>query len=479
MEFQFRTRECMEIVSCSYPCRAELIRRLFVDINLGREHPCALPASVYIYGDHGTGKTAVLTEFLAQLPHRIVTIDCVECFTPKIIYETILNELFEHRLTAATNFASYARCDNGRDFVDALHALPTNCGYVLRFDDAQRLREMDASCLAVLLRLRSLCRLNVCCLFVSTLPFEKLLPTGSYPLPVTMHWPNYTQREVLTILLGQYPLYSKRLHERYVYVGGRSTAGAAELARRADLIDGLERGFYENYLQLFLNIFHRTCRELNELRMVSLECFVKYCEPVLMSGVAASDVRVLYKNIAGTLRTATNTIYRRIDRCDAPPTGSDDAAQQTTTGAAAPQLELPYFAKYLLIAAFLASHNDVKLDKRLFVKHHGKQRKTQHTINAKQIVSEKMATQLGPKSFPIDRLLAIFYAIVEERVPLTCNLLAQIPSLVRLRLLNFVSGEANVMDGTARLQCIVNLEFILHIGKNVGFNVRQYLGDFI
>lgn len=120
MEFQFRTRECIEIVSCDYPARSELIRRLYVDLNLGREHPFALPAAVYIHGDHGTGKTAVLGALLDQLPHRSVTVDCVECFTPKILYETLLNELFEHRLSAATQFASYARCDNARDFVDAL-----------------------------------------------------------------------------------------------------------------------------------------------------------------------------------------------------------------------------------------------------------------------------------------------------------------------------------------------------------------------
>lgn len=90
-----------------------------------------------------------------------------------------------------------------------------------------------------------------------------------------------------------------------------------------------------------------------------------------------------------------------------------------------------------------------------------------------------MSTQMGPKSFSIDRLLAIFYSIVEEKVPLTCNLMAQIPSLVHLKLLNFVSGESNIMEGAARLQCIVSLEFILQIGRNVGFNVRQYLGDFI
>lgn len=89
-----------------------------------------------------------------------------------------------------------------------------------------------------------------------------------------------------------------------------------------------------------------------------------------------------------------------------------------------------------------------------------------------------MSTTLGPKSFTIDRLLAIFYAILDEKVGLTCNLLSQISSLVHLKFLIFVSGESNIMEGSTRLQCTVNLDFILNIGKIVGFNVRQYLCDF-
>ncbi|EDS29038.1 origin recognition complex subunit [Culex quinquefasciatus] len=61
-----------------------------------------------------------------------------------------------------------------------------------------------------------------------------------------------------------------------------------------------------------------------------------------------------------------------------------------------------------------------------------------------------MATQLGPKAFTIDRLLAIFYAILDEKF------------------LNFASGEGTAMDGSARLQCTVRMTFIVHIGKMVG-----------
>lgn len=89
-----------------------------------------------------------------------------------------------------------------------------------------------------------------------------------------------------------------------------------------------------------------------------------------------------------------------------------------------------------------------------------------------------MNTQFGPKSFTIDRLLAIFYAILDEKVGLTCNLLAQISTLVDLNFLTFVSGEANIMDGNAKLQSTIGMDFAVNIGKVVGFNVKQYLTDF-
>lgn len=75
-------------------------------------------------------------------------------------------------------------------------------------------------------------------------------------------------------------------------------------------------------------------------------------------------------------------------------------------------------------------------------------------------VSEKFSTQIGPKSFNIDRLMAIFYAINVNKVPVTSDLMMQISNLVRLKYLAFVSGESNIMDGSARLQCNVTLNFI-------------------
>ena len=59
-------------------------------------------------------------------------------------------------------------------------------------------------------------------------------------------------------------------------------------------------------------------------------------------------------------------------------------------------VELPFHSKFLLIASYLASYNPAKSDKRFFVKHHGKQRKTKAGIAAKERAVSSQLT--GPKA---------------------------------------------------------------------------------
>lgn len=86
-------------------------------------------------------------------------------------------------------------------------------------------------------------------------------------------------------------------------------------------------------------------------------------------------------------------------------------------------LDLPYYAKYFLIAAYIASFNSPKYDRKLFVKASNKRKKVNHIPKK----SENSTSELvGPKIFSLDRLLAIFYAIIEENTNMTANLLAQV-----------------------------------------------------
>lgn len=305
-----RSKDCQRFISMQFPCREELVTKLFVDLNLGQTSNVALPASIYVYGDNGTGKSSVISAFIHRIPSKTIYIDCVECYTSKIMYETVLNQLFDHHLTADNNYASYAKCDSARDFVEALRKLDTKVPYVIVLDDAQRLRDLEANVLTVFLRLSESTMLNVCCLFVASLPFEKLYPTGSFPLPIVMHWPNYTQREILKIILGKFEQYKRDLYTIYV----NEQIDFQEARRRDDIIKSLQIPFFESFLNLFLNALFRTCRDLKELCLLSRDCFKEYCQPVICGTTDCNDVGALYKHVAGALKAAINKIYMKIDQ---------------------------------------------------------------------------------------------------------------------------------------------------------------------
>ncbi|XP_017855254.2 origin recognition complex subunit 5 [Drosophila busckii] len=446
-----------------FPCRETAITTLAQLIGDCDE---AYPAAIYIYGHSGTGKTAITKAFLQQCHKQqnvqIAQLNAIECYTTKILLETVLDAL------APQQGELEIRADNMLEFVEQLRRwqrTKTN-GFLIAIDNAERLRDMDANVLPVLLRLQELSGINICVILLSQLPFEKYYNKTGLSEIMTVHLAQYNKAETQRILGSDFLQMQQRLLRQQQLTDDEHRLQLCKQALTAE--------FYNNYLNLFLSVFYKACRDLPELQLTARKCFDIYVQPVLDGSIESTDVSRLWRHIAGPLRAALTQIYMRIEK----PLGEPELVEQSVRQLAQ-SLELPYYGKYLLIAAFLASHNSAKQDKRLFVKHHGKQRKRMQSVNAKAKTVEKMSTTLGPKSFSIDRLLAIFYAILDEKVGLTCNLLSQISTLVHLKLLCFVSGENNIMDGSAKLQCTVGLEFVLHIGKVVGFNVRQYLCDFM
>ncbi|EDW88358.1 origin recognition complex subunit 5 [Drosophila yakuba] len=449
-----------------FPCREAAIETLGELIGDSSE---AYPSAIYLFGHSGTGKTALTRAFLKECGKRqkvrTAHLNAIECYTTKIMLEILLDSL-------APEQGDSVKVDNMLDFVEQLrrYAAPRAKaqGFLIAVDNAERLRDMDANVLPVLLRLQELTNLNLCVILLSQLPFEKFYNKTGLGEIICLHLAQYNKAETQRILGSDFKQVRNQLLEQF-----------AQDKKRLEICqEAVTEDFYNNYLNLFLSVFYKACRDVPELQLTSSKCLSIYLEPVLDGTVDATDISRLWRHIAGPLRSALTQIYMRIEK-SAEETEDFTAIEDQSVRKLAQSLELPYYAKYLLIAAFLASHNAANQDKRLFVKHHGKQRKRMQTVNARAKTTEKMSTTLGPKSFSIDRLLAIFYAILEEKVGLTCNLLSQISTLVHLKLLSFVSGEQNIMDGSARLQCTIGLEFVLQIGKVVGFNVRQYLCDFM
>lgn len=392
--------ECIEKISEKLHCRQELITDLYKTLNENEDYPEA----IYLYGNSGTGKSVVLKEFLTEIKCKYVFINCIECYSYNIMFETILNELFDHKLCSENNYKPYVKCPNIKGFLIEISKLDEDESYVIVLEQAEKVRDMEYNILPIFLRLQEMTNLNICCILVGMLSWEKFLPKTGLTDVLTIHVPQYTKKNFFEILLEDFQTVNEIIQNQIL--GDE---------KKLEIHKTLDIDFYNAYLTILLQMFFPVCRDLNELKRIARDCFPKYCEPILNGTVSKTDLNKIFKNITETFQTTLKSVYVRIN----------EPAYMRINRKTQP-LELPYYAKFLLIASFLASYNGVKDDKRLYMKHHGKQRKRVQDINNKAKVSEKMNLQIGPKSFTISRLLAIFYAINEEKIDLNANLLTQV-----------------------------------------------------
>jgi origin recognition complex subunit 5 len=111
---------------------------------------------------------------------------------------------------------------------------------------------------------------------------------------------------------------------------------------------------------------------------------------------------------------------------------SDDEDKRflTKRGAERAEFELPHYTKFLLIASYLASYNPPRFDVRYFAKASEERKKKKGGGTRKGRVDKlggKMRQQLlGPKAFPVERMLAIFYSIIEEPLEDTIDIQSQV-----------------------------------------------------
>lgn len=428
----------VDSISKSLPCRVQQIELL--SALLGPKSSPAIP-SLFIYGHTATGKSATLKLLVPRLGHQLLCINCIECYSSRLLFETILIQL--------RNGKAAERCDNMNDFIHLLRLgaserFPNGeCIYIL-LENSERLRDFDAAVLPGLLRLQELSGANVGVILESEIVWEKFRFGTGFREPYILHFSDYTKDELLELMC-------------------------------LDLPDVCPLEAYKSFLSLLLDIFYHVCHNLNELRYLASVSFRKYAEPVEDGSAKWEDTVKLWRHIEPHLKKSLQTVYlREISGVQWEKIQKSSEASQNVV--ARSHIELPVYSKFLLIAAYLASYNPVKSDKRFFSKTAGKigrkshgALKKNHTRTTNQI--------LGPKVFPLDRLLAIFYCIVDDRVAPSASIFSQISSLVTLGLLSQMSNVDSLES--PKYKCIVSLDFIKSVSRSVNFEVVRYIYDFL
>uniref|UniRef100_A0A3Q1ECB8 Origin recognition complex subunit 5 n=1 Tax=Acanthochromis polyacanthus TaxID=80966 RepID=A0A3Q1ECB8_9TELE len=376
-----------------------------------------------------------LTVFHHSLPLQLhhAAVSCVECVSVALLFERVLLSFFGCD-AASLLPRSPSLSDFVRIYRQQRSQSPAKQTRYIVMEKAELLRDSDANLLPALLRLQELVGDNVTVILLSEIAWDKFRPNTGCFEPLLLHFPDYSKGELQQIL-------SQDRHPSY----------SAE--------------FYSSYIHILLGVFYSACRDLRELRHLAALNFSKFCEPVEEGKVKETDTHKLWRNIEPHLKKAMQTVYLR--------EFSPVLWTEYQRLSAHTHVELPFYSKFLLIAAYLASYNPARTDKRFFLKHHGKIRKTNFLKK-----NEKTSNHLlGPKPFPLDRLLAIFYSVVDSRVAPTASIFSQISSLVTLQLLTQVSHDDQL--DAPKYKCAVSLDFICAVSRTVNFDIVKYLYDFL
>jgi origin recognition complex subunit 5 len=378
---------------------------------------------------------------------RHAVVNCVEACTQRLLFEQLLWQLQPGGLSAPR-----PRCDSIAAFVLELAKVadrvgradpPPRTSYIV-LDNAERLRGLGPAVLPALLRLPDLAGVAVCPVLISTIIWEKFRGDTGFTEPYLVHFPAYRKDDTLRILALDCP-----------------RAEDAEMHRQ--------------FCATLFDVFHGPCRDLNELRHLAALFFPLYRAPVEEGKVQPGNVAALYKNIAPHFKRQLSRLYLRETS-----TAEWRSAAQSGDGAVVPQnvsIELPFMSKHLVVAAYLASFNPASSDVRVFAKRQSKAdgRRAKAAGRRAQKSDRPAQALAGPKSFPLERLLAILFSLMEAQIPASAEVYSQISSLVTLGLLSLSSGADNL--DAPRYKSLMTFNEVAKLASTLDIELGRYLHE--
>lgn len=452
---------------------------------------------VFVYGGASTGKTSSILQTFKHLKRPFVYCSCITCYNPRILFESVLNQLLLHRRNESNRYSSTKRCERPSDFVnllqEALHNVVDSLkGNVekssskksvgrargkmvyLVFDNLELAREWDKSSniLPFLFKLYDILKMpEVGLIFLSNASPDTYYSDTGYVEPVPVYFPDYTEDELRQILMKNQK----------------------------------NPKLYSSFLGVVLRPFCRVTRRVDELLTAFSSLYQIYCEPLDDLGIVPNEdmKRKLFSHLQPHIGPSLNETFKVESRL------SSEASSNTNkwkgiakkVGVSESSNEIDFHmsacAKYLLICAFLASRNPATLDASMFDSTGGsnnkKRKRSSEKSKEKKEIAEQELLLKGPGTFPLERLLAIFQCIVSvsECLPdeeaqldgglegeswtngLLSDVLLELSSLCNA---NFISkGGSCPLEGANRYRSMVSEAMALKVAKSLKFPLAKYL----
>ncbi|KAG7622301.1 Origin recognition complex subunit 5 [Arabidopsis suecica] len=453
---------------------------------------------IMIYGGASTGKTSVVLQVLRHLNRPFVYSSCRTCYNPRILFESILNQLLLHRKCSLNGYSSAKRCDKPSDFVNLLRealssvikTLESTSGtsrsdkpdekpmgkmVYLILDNVDLIRDWDKGTIILqfLFSLYTVLKMpQLGIILISGLPPDVYYSNMGYTDPIPLYFPEYSEEDLRQIFLRNQP----------------------------------NRKLYSAFLDVVLKPFCRVTRRVEELSTTFSLLFRKFCEPLDDLGISPNEdmKRRLYSHLKPLIAHCLNEIFRVSSHPHDGETRGERRQKASYSSENREELEILDFhmstsAKFLLLSAFLASRNPATLDASTFDSTGGmdnrkRKRKASEKSMEKKEIAEQEAVMKGPGSFPLERLLAIFQCIAsvgdssfgeedeeeenttgydKENNNLMSDILLQVSSLCDANFL--IKSGSCPLEGSIRYRSMVSEDLAQKVAKSLSFPLSKYL----
>ncbi|XP_054160709.1 origin recognition complex subunit 5-like [Oppia nitens] len=479
----------LSLVKSRYLCRDR-------QIDLLDEYLRRLCPLIIIYGVRSTGKTSVTKTLMESSGDSLYAyLNCMELFSTKMVYESILNQL-NNRIHCFDDDdynngdKQHIQCNSLTDFIEQIKQLleyhyscpqPTTVESVkprgrpkssslssssssssssstttttytqciLVFDSVDNNHHLFGTVNnnELMTGFMKICELTenkypITCLFVGCQPIEWFCRITASPVTaIQINFDNYSMDEMTAILVRDCPR-------------------------------NYDKSFYQNYVNIIVKTLIQMSSNLREIRSICLANFSKYIEPITMDELQANETAKLYKRFQPQLLKILDDLPMKVVNKSAD--GTYD--------------EWPDSMKYLLIASYLASNNSVKADKKVFVKYEGKQqRRKRKTVTTVGGGGDDHRDYSGPKGSPFERIFHCYRALIQlnaepndQYITEASNkLLSELQELVSLKLVlrtheklktNWLSSQTKYQISNS-----VTFDFADKLAKQLNLNIKAFI----
>jgi len=465
--------ELLAIVSERWPCREGPLRQLSNLLRPG----LPLPPTLVVYGPAATGKSGLVRDYLQTTGRQHTAVRCHECVTGRHLLERMCAATHDalHRDDSEASHSAAAptsagcrnawRCDSLSSLVVQLQRIlhARDEPFILVLDDIDPPRDSPPTLLPALARLPELVPSLHLVLILRRHPSPSLFHRAGIP---HLAFPAYSRQQTLQILAQRPPdiFLAPPPPER----GYDDEAHAED---RAWLWPRFCAAVWDSLGQA-------AARDLRAFREVCHRLWRPFVGPIVCGDFGTRDFsrlliaqRKLFQDESVLVAEIVKPPAAPLATANPPPNSPPSTTIKDHTH------HLPYYAQSLLLAAYLASFTPSRTDAIYFMKnsailrHPRRQRRPRKPPHIPSSIAHRRRL-LAPAPFSLDRLLAIFHALLPHPVRAGADVYTLIASLARLRLLIAVG------EGRWKIGSVVSAEVAGRLARGVGVEgeVGEILG---